>query len=613
MKKSNLLFAILLSAFMSFQHLNAQNIFEAIIAEKLETVKALVEKDKKLLQIKDEVGNTPLHLAIENKKNNIAIYLINKGSDVNSINNKGETPLHIAAKWRANEIVALLIAKGSEIDAMDSNNYTPLTNAIQHYQTIPQSLRKLETVKLLIENGADINKPGMWGWLPIQVAAEFGTEEVVNYLIVKGADIPVEPGQKSYQILNASCTRGFTKLFETILERGFNLQIDRYTTNLIHSAASGGSEKIIEILLDKGFNVMTGDAYGWSPLHSAAEKGNLKIVELFLRKGADINDRTASGKSPYNLAYDFGQKEVCNFLISKGADTSEQQFPLLKGNYLGQKEPENIPKVLAPDIVSTKYMLHGNILFSPKGDEAYWSSWCPSEKSTAEQAQILTMKQRDGIWTKPELATFSEIGFDDDCPFISPDGNKLFYVSRRPLKQGAEKSEKENIWYVTREGNNWVNPTPIDVVNLFKMHWQISVDQKGNLYFGAMDTEELNEGEIFCSKFENGKYAKAEKLSKNINSENSEGSPYISPNGDYLLFDRASQGMQMGLFISFQNDDGSWTEAKAIAETAGINTRSQCPVVTPDGKYLFFINWYAGQSAAFWVNAGFIEKMQNSK
>lgn len=612
MKKIILISIILLTTFISIQNLNAQNIFEAVKAGNLETIKALVDKNQNLLQTKDEVGNTPLHLAIENKKNDIAIFLINKGSDVNSISNTGETPLHIAAKWRANEIVTLLISKGSIVDVYDASNYTPLTNAIHHYQTTLQSTGKLETVKLLIDNGADINKTGMWGWLPIQVAAEFGSEEIVDYLIDKRANIPTEQGQASYQVLNAACSRGFARLFETLLDKGFDLQINRYTTNLIHLAASGGSEKIVEILLSKGFEVMTGDAYGWSPLHNAAEKGNLNVVKLFINKGADINDRTASGKSPYNLAVYFGQKEVCDFLISKGADTSEQQFPLLKGNYLGQKEPDNTPKVLAPDIVSTKYMLHGNIVFTPNGEEAYWSSWCPSENSTEEQAQILTTKLKDGIWTKPELATFSEIGFDDDCPFISPDGNKLFFVSRRPLMLGAEKSEKENIWYVTREGNTWGKPVSIEVVNSLKMHWQLSVDKKGDLYFGARDPEELHGGEIFCSKFENGKYTKPEKLSKNINSEHSEGSPYISPDGNYLLFDRSSQGMDMGLFISFRNNDGSWTEATAIAETAGINPQSRCAYVTPDGKFLFYINWYAGQSAAYWVNAGFIEQMKSN-
>jgi Tol biopolymer transport system component len=35
-----------------------------------------------------------------------------------------------------------------------------------------------------------------------------------------------------------------------------------------------------------------------------------------------------------------------------------------------------------------------------------------------------------------------------------------------------------------------------------------------------------------------------------------------------------------------------------------------CPVVSPDGKYLFFISTRGGDNQAFWVDAGFIERMR---
>lgn len=612
MRKSILLSTILLSALLSFQHLDAQNIFEAVITGKLETVKDLVNKNQNLLQTKDEVMNTPLHLAIENKKNDVAIFLINKGSDVNSTSNTGETPLHIAAKWRRVEIVALLISKGAKIDVNDGSNYTPLTNAIQHYQNLSQQTGKLETIKLLVENGADINKRGLWNWLPIQVAAEFGSEEIVNYLIENGAIIPTDQGRDSYQLLFASCSKGFSGLFEKLLACGFNLQVNQYTSGLLHIAAAGGSEKIVNKLLARGFKVMTGDAYGWSPLHSAAEKGNLKIVEILIDNGADINDKNASGRTPYNLAKQFGHENVCEFLISKGADTSPHQFPELSGNYLGQKEPDKEPRVIAPDIVTTKDELHGNIVFSPARDEAFWSGWITSAASSDPKPQILTMKLKDGKWGKPEIASFSKIDYDDDSPFISPDGKKLFFVSRRPLKIGAEKSIKENIWYVTKEGDTWINPTPINEVNHLDLHWQVSVDKKGNLYFGARDPEGKKNGEIYCSKLENESYGKPERLSDKINSSNSEGSPNISPDGDYILFDRARQGIQMGIFISFRKDDGSWTTPKSITEKAKIPVQSQCSYISHDRKFLFYISGYGSHWGLYWVKADFIEEMKKN-
>jgi len=548
----------------------AQEVFDAARNGNFEKVKELVEKNSQL---------------------------------VNAKSNNGETLLHIAALSGQKDIMTLLVSKGSDVEAKDNANNTPLTNAVRNGH--------FEAVKILVEKGANVNNRGLWNFLPIQVAAEFTPKEIVEYLIDKGADIPFEQGQESYQLLNASCSKGFTRLFDKLLEKGFNLQVNQYTGNLLHLAAEGGSEKIVEALLAKGFKVMTGNEFGWSPLHSAAEKGNLKVVELLLSKGADINDRNASGQTPYNLADYFGHTKVCEFLLSKGADKSEQKFPELTGKYLGQKEPESSPRLFAMDIVSTKYMIHGIVVFSPDGETAYWSGTYPSKESPEEKYQILTSKLENGKWSRPKLASFSKIGFDDDVPFVTPDGTKMIFLSRRPLTPGGKISEKENIWFANRRGNSWSELKLLEVVNSISVHWQVSTDLKGNLYFGGQDPEGKRFSEIYCSKYENGKYLKPEKLSNSVNSEDREFSPYISPAEEYIIFSRAStMGHQMGLYISFLKSDGSWTEAQSITEPAKISPASQCGHVTLDGKYLFYIAHYRSEFAVFWVNTAFISDLK---
>lgn len=612
MKAIKLTIGVFISMILLFQsNISAQTIIDAVKAGTVSKVKELIEKNPQLVNTKDASGYTPLHIALNSSNSEMAKFLIDAGSDVNSKSNANETPLHIAAKWRINEIVALLLSKGANPNVNDASNYTPLTSSIRDFRVNLPATKSEVTVKLLLENGADINAIGMWNWRPIQVAAEFGSPETIALLIDKGAETPIEPGQDSYQLLNASCKNGINKLFDKLLEKGFNLQVNSYTGNLIHLAAAGGSEYIVEKLIEKGFKVMTGDGYGWSPLHCAAETGKFKVVKLLIKKGADINDRSASGKTPYNVAEFFGHKEVCDYLVSKGADKSDQQFPSLTGNYMGQKEPGKTAKVFAPDIVTIKYMIHGNLTFTPDGKEAFWSPWCPSKESPEERSQIFTSRLVNGKWSKPEIASFCKVGNDDDSPFVTPDGKKLFFVSRRPLQPGGKNSPKENIWYVTRNGNEWSNPHPLDAVNSLDMHWMMSADLKGNLYFSAAGPDRSNFSEIFISKFENGEYSKPEVLGRSINSENYDGSPYISPDGSYLLFDRASPaGIQQGLFISFRKDNGSWTEARPIAEIAKINGVNQCGRITPDGKYLFFLSSYGNEYGVFWMDAGFINEMR---
>ena len=72
-------------------------------------------------------GNTPLHIACESKKRDIALYLIEEmNCDVKVRNNKGEYPLHIAS---LNSLQIGKLVEKSDINCQDRNWYTPLHNA----------------------------------------------------------------------------------------------------------------------------------------------------------------------------------------------------------------------------------------------------------------------------------------------------------------------------------------------------------------------------------------------------------------------------------------------------------------------------------------------------
>ena len=55
------------------------------------------------------------------------------------------------------------------------------------------------------------------------------------------------------------------------------------------------------------------------------------------------------------------------------SQTSQNNFPVLKEPYLGQKPPGLTPEIFAPGIVSTSYYNHCTISFSPDGSEIFWA------------------------------------------------------------------------------------------------------------------------------------------------------------------------------------------------------------------------------------------------
>ena len=290
-------------------------------------------------------------------------------------------------------------------------------------------------------------------------------------------------------------------------------------------------------------------------------------------------------------------------------------FPELAGPYFGQQPPGEIAVQFAPEFFGSRFIsFHSGIIFSPDGKEAYWQAMLNDENRS--QA-IFESKLRNGFWTEPGVASFSGLikGGRDDSPCISPDGNKLFFLSSRPFEEG-DKINQENIWFVHRIKEDWSEPKHIPLVldaSEGKIHWRFSVDKQGNLYFGAwkIKGDEIS-GNIFLSKYENGQYGKPEKLGPEINKEGDYNfCPHIAPNGSYLIFTRVgakrSERLPNRIYCSFKKDDGSWTEAKKV-DIRG-EQGNDVPVVSHDGKYLFLRHG----TEFYWVDASFIEKLRPSE
>ncbi|HLY68356.1 MAG TPA: hypothetical protein VKR53_01430, partial [Puia sp.] len=115
-----------------------------------------------------------------------------------------------------------------------------------------------------------------------------------------------------------------------------------------------------------------------------------------------------------------------------------------------------------------------------------------------------------------------------------------------------------------------------------------SVAANGNLYFYS---NKVTGSGIYCSKFEDGKYAKPEKLDSTINKKNTSSiDDCISTDEKFIIFASYGRPDSKGggdLYISF-NINGGWSEAVNLGEPINSYAREFCPSITPDGKYLFF-------------------------
>jgi len=298
------------------------------------------------------------------------------------------------------------------------------------------------------------------------------------------------------------------------------------------------------------------------------------------------------------------------------------EFPKLTGPYLGQKPPGMKPELFADSIFSSRYeRFHTMICFSPDGEEVYWQAY--EKKAMAEDPNkqgIYVSRIENGRWTIPAFASFSIRNNRDDAPACSPDGKRLYFLSARPGRHD-ENNGNEKIWVTIKTSEGWTNPNPLpSIVNSLELiHWGISVDRDYSVYFGVRPTMDLRDGyngDIYYSRYANGQYSRPEKLSSDINIPGYKFSPYISADGNLLLFTHiGNKDDHYKILIGFRKKDGTWTKAKTINEVIGMNDSNIInPYVTPDGKYFFFSQIMNGQfPKPYWMNASFIEDLRKEE
>jgi dipeptidyl aminopeptidase/acylaminoacyl peptidase len=64
------------------------------------------------------------------------------------------------------------------------------------------------------------------------------------------------------------------------------------------------------------------------------------------------------------------------------------------------------------------------------------------------------------------------------------------------------------------------------------------------------------------------------------------------------------------LFVSCRRPAGSWSTAVNLGRDVNSGGHDLCPIVSPDGKYLFFLSNREGESAVYWVDIGVVERLR---
>lgn len=284
----------------------------------LAAVRALLQ-DGVSLMCADDNGDTPLHLVIQGfsqtEKEIIHLLLASGGAPlVNAVNINGKTPLHLAIQGNAFELVQQMLLVGADPNLPDNQGLTPL------HLTAMQWNAGEGMMKLLIENGADINKKASsTKGTPLIQALETNNIALVRLLLDCNAD-PNSADQYGTSPLLLAVLRGTGEAVDLLLQSGAktNHKNDRGQTAL-HIACQYGMTREIGLLLAQKADANARDADGRTPLHVAVTLGyaNYELSRLLLDGGADPLIKDNNEITPYDLAYERSQQPVLDLFKKK--------------------------------------------------------------------------------------------------------------------------------------------------------------------------------------------------------------------------------------------------------------------------------------------------------
>jgi len=282
------------------------------------------------------------------------------GADVNARTHDGDSPLLLASKKGYETAVhQLLRAENVDPDCRNKINSTPLIEAA--------AKGYISIVRLLLEEGCDVNAQNIFGNSPLSLAVEYG-HDLAAEEILKRQELNVNPKQWDGNYcgrtpLHWAVVKGYENMVRLLLVRGADINArDKASQTPLIEAAAIGHLSIVRLLLEEGCDINVQNIFGnsplslateyghdlvvvellkhqkiylnpkqWdskycgrTPLHWAAEKGYGKIVQLLLGRGADINARGKTSRTPLTEAAAKGHTDVVQLLLKNGADVNIQ-------------------------------------------------------------------------------------------------------------------------------------------------------------------------------------------------------------------------------------------------------------------------------------------------
>jgi ankyrin repeat protein len=258
------------------------------------------------------------------------------------IRNHGSFDEVQAAVQPREEVVRKLVEADANLNVQGSFRGTVLNKAIQlgpygaqTYLSSASYYLSIESIRLLITAGADVNGPDVRGLTPLMSAAEKMSVALIKMLLEAGARYSINAkDNEGRTALMLAAERGHVETIKTLLEAGAAINAKdnmgktalMYTQGYMYSSSS--SLDAGKCLIAAGASINDVNAKRQTPLMLAAQRNYLEEVKILLEAGAraSVNARDDQGKTALMYVkrqqYNDASADIIRSLVAAGADVN---------------------------------------------------------------------------------------------------------------------------------------------------------------------------------------------------------------------------------------------------------------------------------------------------
>lgn len=201
-------------------------------------------------------------------------------------------------------------------------------------------------------------------------------------------------------------------------------------------------------------------------------------------------------------------------------------------------------------------------------------------KAEFAEARIFVSTRQDGRWSEPAPIAFSDVRYSDTDPWLTPDGQWLYFISNRPVPGQPAKKDLD-IWRSRRLADGWSAPEHLGEVNGPGTELGVEL-HGGTLYFSSVRKGGKGGLDIYSARQSGNGFEPPKAVEGPFNSSASDSDFTLSSDGRRALFWRSIAGAGK-LHVARLGPDG-WSDPEPLPDNINHGSFNFTPSFAADGK-----------------------------